>query len=106
MALGADAACKGQASTGLRLFPVRRGGWHPDASWAGFNRLDIGKINSKRGPSDSSDRNDSVLDGVLHQFGIRFYLQKLHGVVLVRGDGPRGDFKHGGCFFHGATFGQ
>jgi hypothetical protein len=54
----------------------------------------------------SLDRDDFALDGVLNEFGVRFDLQKFHGVVLVRSDSAGGYFQHASCFFHSATLRQ
>jgi hypothetical protein len=66
----------------------------------------IGKTNRVQGGPIGSDRNDSVLDGVLHELGTRFDLQESHHTIFVRGDRPNGDVQHVRCFFHGAPFGQ
>jgi hypothetical protein len=88
-----------------RVHPAQGGGRHPHASCARCARLDIGKINSKEELAEL-DGDDSALDGILNEFGVRFNLQKLHGVVFVRGDSPGGYFQYASCFFHGAALCQ
>ena len=46
------------------------GGRHRHPSWARFETRDIGKINSRTEKLRSLDGNDSVLDGILNEFGV------------------------------------
>src|SRR5271154_2244694 len=61
-----------------------RRGRHPQSWCARIKLLDTGKTDSKRGKTLRLNRDNAVLDRILHELGICFYLQEVHHAVLVR----------------------